>query len=229
MSGRVAVVTGGSRGLGAALVAELVARGDRVVTDARDAAALAAMVERLGHPEALVAVPGDLTDAGHRARLAALAGDRVDVLVNNAGILGPVPLPGVADLADGVLEDVFAVNTLAPASLMAALTPALVRAGGCLVNLSSDAAAGAYAGWGPYGASKAALDHLTATWAVEQPGLRGYAFDPGDMDTDMHRAWAPGAAGLPSAASVVPAVLALIDGGLPSGRYTVDDLRAVRA
>ena len=116
------------------------------------------------------------------------------------------------------------MNTVAPLALVQAVLPALERAGGVVLDVSSDAAVEAYEGWGGYGASKAALDRLSAVLAVEHPGLRVYAVDPGDMATDMHRAADPSATGLPEPATVVPALLRLVDGDLPSGRYRAAEL-----
>ena len=224
MTPPTALVTGASAGLGHALAAALSGRGWRLVVDARDADRLAAAVATLPHPELVTAMPGDVADPAHRAELAAAAGDRLDLLVNNASELGPTPLPRLADLPPAALERVLAVNTVAPLALIQAVLPALERARGAVLDVSSDAAVEAYEGWGGYGASKAALDRLTAVLAAEHPALRVYAVDPGDMATDMHRAADPDATGLPEPAAVVPALLRLVDGDLPSGRYRAADL-----
>jgi NAD(P)-dependent dehydrogenase (short-subunit alcohol dehydrogenase family) len=223
---RTALVTGASRGLGAALTRALVRRGWRLVTDGRDPDRLAAAVAALPRPDLVTALPGDVADPAHRAALAAAVPDRLDLLVNNASELGPTPLPRLAELPPAALERVLAVNTVAPLALLQAVLPALERAGGTVLDISSDAAVEAYEGWGGYGASKAALDRLSAVLAVEHPALRVYAVDPGDMATDMHRAADPGATGLPEPASVVPALLRLVDGGAPSGRYRAAELAA---
>ncbi len=120
----------------------------------------------------------------------------------------------------------FAVNTLAPLALLQVLLPHLRARRGRVINISSDAAVEAYEGWGGYGASKAALDHVSATLAVEQPDLRVYAFDPGDMRTDMQQAAFPGEdiSDRPTVESVVPSLLRLVDEELASGRYRVGDL-----
>jgi NAD(P)-dependent dehydrogenase (short-subunit alcohol dehydrogenase family) len=219
-----ALVTGASRGLGAALAETLSRRGWQLVVDGRDPDRLAAAVPALPRPDLVTALAGDVTDPAHRAALAAAVGDRLDLLVNNASELGPTPLPRLADLTPAALERVLAVNTVAPLALVQAVLPALERAGGVVLDISSDAAVEAYEGWGGYGASKAALDRLSAVLAVEHPGLRVYAVDPGDMATDMHRAADPGATGLPEPAAVVPALLPLVDGDLPSGRYRAAEL-----
>jgi NAD(P)-dependent dehydrogenase (short-subunit alcohol dehydrogenase family) len=221
-----ALVTGASQGLGRALATALSARGWRLVVDARDADRLAATVAGLPRPDVVTAVAGDVADAAHRAALAAAAGNRLDVLVNNASTLGPSPLPRLADLGADELERILRTNAVAPLALTQLLLPALRRASGRVLDISSDAAVEAYAGWGGYGASKAALDQLTAVLAVEHPELRVYAVDPGDMATAMQQAAFPGEDISDRAApeSVVPALLALVDGDLPSGRYRADAL-----
>jgi NAD(P)-dependent dehydrogenase (short-subunit alcohol dehydrogenase family) len=221
-----ALVTGASRGLGRVLATALNRRGRRLVVDGRDAARLAATVDGLPRPELVTAVPGDVADPQHRAALAEAVGPRLDLLVNNASELGPTPLPGLADLAPEELQRILTVNTVAPLALVQAVLPALRSANGTVVNVSSDAAVEAYAGWGGYGASKAALDQLTAVLAVEHPDLRVFAVDPGDMATDMQQAAFPGEdiSDRPPPESVVPALLALVDGDLPSGRYRAADV-----
>jgi NAD(P)-dependent dehydrogenase (short-subunit alcohol dehydrogenase family) len=215
-----AVITGASRGLGLALATELSQRGWRLVVDARDAARLDSAVAGLPRPDLVDAVPGDVADPAHRAALAAAAGDVLDLLVNNASTLGPTPLPRLADLPPAALEDVLRTNTVAPLALVQAVLPALERAGGTVVSVSSDAAVEPYPGWGGYGASKAALDLLTAVLAVEHPALRVVAVDPGDMATDLHAAADPGAdpAGLAAPGDVARALLRLLEGDLPGPR-----------
>jgi NAD(P)-dependent dehydrogenase (short-subunit alcohol dehydrogenase family) len=224
MTPPTALVTGASRGLGRALATALNGRGWRLVVDGRDGDRLAAAVAALPDPGLVTAVTGDLADPAHRAALAAAVPDRLDLLVNNASDLGPTPLPPLAGLPPAAFERVLAVNTVAPLALVQAVLPALERAGGTVVSVSSDAAAEAYPGWGGYGASKAALDQLTAVLAVEHPGLHVYAVDPGDMATDMHRAAAPEDDGLPAPETVVPALLRLLDDPPPSGRYRAAEL-----
>lgn len=238
----VAVVTGASRGLGLALTTELVRRGWHVIADARDAARLADAVNALpvqalpapnaakavAAAEAVTAVPGDVADAAHRRDLAdavACAG-RLDLLVNNASVLGPSPQPRLADYPIDVLEHVYAVNTIAPLALLQLLLEPLTQWGGGVVNVSSDAAVEAYQGWGGYGSAKAALDHLSAVLAVEHPGLRVYAVDPGDMATNLQQQAFPDEdiSDRASPDSVVPALMRLVEGDLPSGRYRAADL-----
>jgi NAD(P)-dependent dehydrogenase (short-subunit alcohol dehydrogenase family) len=221
-----ALITGASRGLGRALATALSDRGWRLVVDGRDAGRLHATAAGLPRPDRVTALPGDVADAAHRTALAEAAGPRLDLLVNNASDLGPSPLPRLADLRVEDLQRVLAVNTIAPLALFQAVLPALRAASGRVVNVSSDAAVEAYDGWGGYGASKAALDQLTAVLAVEHPELRLHAVDPGDMATDMHQAAFPGEdiSDRPAPESVVPALLALIAGDLPSGRYRAAEL-----
>ena len=211
-----AIVTGASRGLGLALCRALAERGWRLVVDAREAAALQEAAAEL---PAAVAVPGDVADPAHRAALVDAAGS-VDLLVNNASALGPSPLPALAELEPAAFEDVLRVNAVAPLALIQLALPRM-RPGACIVNVSSDAAVEPYAGWGGYGASKAALEQLTAVLAAEHPGLRVYAVDPGDMRTRMHQDAFPGEdiSDRPPPEASVPGVLALIEGELPSGRY----------
>jgi NAD(P)-dependent dehydrogenase (short-subunit alcohol dehydrogenase family) len=225
-----ALVTGASRGLGHALTAELVRRGWHVVIDARDAGRLAASVAELPDPTAVTAVAGDVVDDNHRLELAAAVHDRggLDLLVSNASILGPSPLPHLLDHPLPELLDVFEVNALAPIALLQLVLPSLQSRGGHVVHVSSDAAVEPYEGWGGYGAAKAALDHASRVLAVEHPDLRIWSFDPGDMDTELHRLAEPGEdlSHLPSPASVVPALLRLVDVRPPSGRYTAAELAA---
>ena len=223
MTTRTALITGASRGLGRALAAALSDRGWHLVVDGRDPARLAEAVSSLRR---VTAVPGDVADPAHRAALAEAVGPRLDLLVNNASELGPSPLPALAELRPEELQHVLDVNVVAPLALAQAVLPALRAADGTVVDISSDAAVEAYAGWGGYGASKAALDQLTAVLAVENPDLRIYAVDPGDMATDMHQAAFPGEdiSDRPAPETVVPSLLALLDGARPSGRYRAAEL-----
>jgi NAD(P)-dependent dehydrogenase (short-subunit alcohol dehydrogenase family) len=228
MTSRTALLTGGSAGLGRALLTALTADGWRVVTDARDARRLTATVAALTRPDLVTALPGDVADPAHRAALAAAVGDRLDLLVANASDLGPSPLPRLADLDPDRFAAVLAVDVVAPLALFQAVRPALERAGGRVLHVSSDAAVEAYPGWGGYGAAKAALDQLTAVLGAEHPDLRVWAVDPGDMATDMHQAAFPGEdiSDRPAPETVVPALLGLLRDDLPSGRYRAADLPA---
>jgi NAD(P)-dependent dehydrogenase (short-subunit alcohol dehydrogenase family) len=223
MTSPTALVTGASRGLGRALATALSDHGWRLVVDGRNPERLTAATAGLHD---MTAIAGDVADPAHRAALAAAIGPRLDLLVNNASALGPSPLPRLADLRPDQLDRILRINTVAPLGLVQLLLPVLRTAHGRVVNISSDAAVEAYPGWGGYGASKAALDQLTAVLAVEHPELRVYAVDPGDMATDMHQAAFPGEdiSDRPPPESVVPALLALIEGDLPSGRYRAADV-----
>ena len=217
-----AIVTGASRGLGLAFARALAERHWRLVIDARETAPLQAAASELG----AIAIPGDVADAAHREALVAAAGP-VDLLVNNASVLGPSPQPPLADYPLDVLEHVYRVNVLAPLALfqLARLNP-----GARVINVTSDAGAEAYEGWGGYGSSKAALEQLSAILAIEHPGLRIYAVDPGDMNTRMHQEAFPGEdiSDRPPPEDSVPGLLALVEGDVPSGRYRAAELE-VRA
>jgi len=224
----VALITGSSRGLGRALARTLAARGWTLVLDARGSPDLDGVARELAGWTRVVAVAGDVADPEHRAALAAAVdglGD-LDLLVNNASALGPSPMPALADFPLTELARVYEVNVLAPLGLIQLLLPALTRAGGRIVDVSSDAAVEPYPGWGGYGSAKAALDQLTAVLAAERPDLKVYGFDPGDMRTDLHQQAFPGEdiSDRPEPETVVPALLRLVDGDLPSGRYRVADL-----
>ncbi len=222
----VGVVTGASRGLGLALTRALAERGWRLVVDARGAGALREAVAGL---DGVHGVAGDLADPGHRSALVEAAGQPVDLLVNNASLLGPSPQPALADYPLAELRRLYEVNLLAPLALVQLLLPRL-RAGAAILDVTSDAAIEPYEGWGGYGCSKAALEQLTAILAAEHPGLRVYAVDPGDMRTQMHQEAFPGEdiSDRPPPEDSVPGLLALIEGSLPSGRYRAKDLGAAR-
>jgi NAD(P)-dependent dehydrogenase (short-subunit alcohol dehydrogenase family) len=220
-----ALVTGASKGFGRAVAAQLAARGWRLVLDARTEVDLERVAADL--PDS-VAVSGDVTDPLHREALAAavevLGG--IDLLVNNASELGPSPLPPLRDYPLDAARTVYETNVIAPLALIQLLLPSLAAAGGAVINISSDAAVEAYEGWGGYGPSKAALDHLGAVLAAEESAVRVYAFDPGDMRTDMHQRAFPGEdiSDRPEAHTIVPALLRLVDERPASGRYRAADL-----
>lgn len=222
-----AVITGASRGLGLALSRELDRLGWHLIVDARDEGTLRAAVTDLrGHQ--ITAIAGDVSDPDHRDALAgAVQGaGGLDLLVNNASTLGVTPLPHLSDYPIDELQRVLQINTVAPLALIQALLPNLIASQGAIINITSDAAAEAYEGWGGYGASKAALEQISAVLAAEQPEMRVYTFDPGDMRTKMHQDAYPGEdiSDRPEPEAVVPSLMRLITEGLPSGRYRAGDL-----
>src|SRR4051812_24508077 len=214
-----AIVTGASRGLGLALARALAERGWGLVIDARERLPLHEVATELARTTNVVALSGDVADPLHREALVAAAGT-VDLLVNNASVLGPSPQPGLADYPLDTLEHVYRVNVFAPLALIQ-LTRAPV-----IINITSDAAVEPYEGWGGYGSAKAALEQLTRILAVEHHDSRIYAVDPGDMNTRMHQEAFPGEdiSDRPPPEDSVPGLLALIEGELPSGRYQAREL-----
>lgn len=225
---KTALVTGASAGLGRATALALAARGWDLVLTARRLDPLVRVRDATG----AIAITGDVADPAHRARLATVLGelDRLDLVVNNASALGPSPMPHLADYPPAEFAAVLHTNVVAPLAILQSALPRLRVADGIVVDISSDAAVNAYAGWGGYGASKAALDQLTAIFAAEHPDLRVYSFDPGDMRTAMHQAAFPGEdiSDRPEPETVVPALLHLIDTRPPSGRYVASDLAVAR-
>ncbi len=220
----VALITGGSAGLGRALTHTLTDDGWTVVTDGRDAVRLSTATTGRAN---VVAVAGDVTDPGHRAALVREI-DRLgglDLLVHNASTLGPLPLRPLRELREEGLRATWEVNVVAPLALTQLLLPHLAASRGILLTISSDAALEHYETWGPYAATKAALEHLTLTLAAEE-SLTAYAFDPGDMRTAMHQDAFPGEdiSDRPLPETVAPHLLALLGSRPPSGRYRVADL-----
>jgi NAD(P)-dependent dehydrogenase (short-subunit alcohol dehydrogenase family) len=224
---QTAILTGASRGLGLALGRALIERDWRIVVDARGAGALE--TEWAGIPNA-TAIPGDVRDPAHRRALVEAAGDGIDLLVNNASLLGPSPQPPLSRYPLHELRHVYEVNVMGPLGLVQLALPRLSD-GARILNITSDAAVEPYDGWGGYGSSKAALEQLTAILAAEHPELRIYAVDPGDMNTQMHQAAFPGEdiSDRPPPEASVPGLLALIEGQVPSGRYRAADLVEARA
>jgi NAD(P)-dependent dehydrogenase (short-subunit alcohol dehydrogenase family) len=225
-----AIITGASRGLGLALAHALAERGWRLVIDARNEAELEAARAGLAELTKVVAIAGDVTDSWHRAALVEAAGERIDLLVNNASTLGASPLPPLGEYPAAVFEHVLRVNTIAPLVLMQIAMPR-IPAGGRIVNVTSDAAVEGYEGWGGYGASKAALEQLSNVLAAERPDLRVYAVDPGDMNTRMHQEAFPGEdiSDRPPPQDSVPGLLVLVEGDVPSGRHRAAELAAAAA
>jgi NAD(P)-dependent dehydrogenase (short-subunit alcohol dehydrogenase family) len=220
----VAIITGASKGLGRALAEALAARGWDLVLDARTAAVLQETADRLDmYGTRVSALPGDVTDVGHRAALVAAARrlGGLDLLVSNASALGAEPLVRLEALDPSGLRRALEVNVVAALGLVQEALPLLRASGaGTVIAVSSDAAAEAYETWGGYGASKAALDHLAAVLGAEEPGLRVWAVDPGDMATDLYAAAVPDDGDpRPAPASAVPGFLRLLDERPASGRY----------
>jgi NAD(P)-dependent dehydrogenase (short-subunit alcohol dehydrogenase family) len=225
----VAIITGASRGLGRALAGVLAARGWCLVLDARAAGPLRRAAEELAAPGTgapVTALAGDVTDPAHRSELVAAAWEYggLDLLVNNASALGAEPLVPLAELSPAGLREALEVNAVAPLALVQEALPMLRRSGGAVLNVTSDAAVEAYPTWGGYGASKAALEQWSAMLAEEEPGLRVWRVDPGDLRTALYDAAVPDdpdAANRPDPAEVAPALLSLWDRRAGSGRYTV--------
>ena len=226
----LAIITGASRGLGLALARALAERGWALVLDARGAGDLGRVARELGAVTEVAAVPGDVADDWHRHALIEAAGDQLDLLINNASTLGPSPQPALAKYPLTELEHVYRVNVIAPLALAQLALPRLPD-GGRIINVTSDAAVEPYEGWGGYGSSKAALEQLTAILGAEQPAIRVYAVDPGDMRTDMHQQAFPGEdiSDRPPPEDSVPGLLTLIEGDVPSGRYRARALADARA
>ncbi len=224
---RVGLVTGASQGLGQALTRALAERGWTLVVDARGADELHRATADWPNVHS---IPGDVADQWHRAALvdAVAQHGRLDLLINNASTLGPSPLPALLDLPLDAYTRLLDVDVVSPLALAQASRPWLAAGQGIVINVTSDAAAEAYAGWGGYGSAKAALEHLTAILAVEEPQLRWYAVDPGDLRTAMHQAAFPGEdiSDRPWPETVVPAFLRLIEERPPSGRWRAADLMA---
>ncbi|MGN6869934.1 MAG: SDR family NAD(P)-dependent oxidoreductase [Solirubrobacteraceae bacterium] len=221
----LAIITGSSRGLGLALARALAERGWALVLDARGGAELERAARELGAITEVIALPGDVADDWHRGALIEAAGEKVDLLVNNASLLGPSPQPPLGRYPLDTLERVYQVNVLAPLALTQLVLPRMADRG-AILNVSSDAAVEPYAGWGGYGSSKAALDQLSAILAEEHPTLRIYSVDPGDMRTRMHQEAFPGEdiSDIPPPEASIPGLLRLIEGELPSGRYVAREL-----
>jgi NAD(P)-dependent dehydrogenase (short-subunit alcohol dehydrogenase family) len=222
-----ALITGASRGLGLALARQLARQGWNLIIDARGAKALEIARLELSQWTGVVALAGDITSGKHRKTLAqsvANAG-KLDLLVNNASILGPSPQPSLLDYPLEILEEVYRVNTFAPLALIQEIRSSL-KEGACILNITSDAALEEYAGWGGYGSSKAALEQLSHILAIENKAWRIYWVDPGDMNTQLHQEAFPGEniEDRPLPETSVPGLLTLIQGAYPSGRYAARSL-----
>lgn len=224
---RTALITGASKGLGLALARALAGRGWNLIITARNADQLRIARDELAVLTHVAAIAGDVTDPAHRNALAVLARGHagLDAVINNAGALGPSPLPPLLDFPLDELTSVFDANVIAPLGIIQAVRAEL-KPRARILNVTSDAAVNAYPGWGGYGASKAALERVSSVLAVENPELRIYWVDPGDMRTDMHQAAYPGEdiSDRPRPEQRVPGFLALLESDLPSGRYSAESL-----
>ncbi|MDQ4078277.1 MAG: SDR family oxidoreductase [Chloroflexota bacterium] len=224
---RAALITGASRGLGLSLARELARRGWTLIIDARGAEALEAVANELSQWTEVIAIPGSVNDPEHQRALAAAAEEvnGLDALVNNASILGPSPQPVLLEYPLDVLEEVYRTNVVAPLALIQA-TRHHLKSGARIVNVTSDAAVEGYEGWGGYGSSKAALEQLSNVLAAENPSLRVYWVDPGDMRTQMQQEAFPSEdiSDRPLPEVSVPGFVQLLEGELPSGRYAAREI-----
>ena len=224
---KTALITGASRGLGLALARGLAARGWNLIITARDEDRLSLVRDDLATRTHVAAIAGDVADPAHRSALAVLARGHagLDAIINNASDLGPSPLPLLLDYPLAALIAVLETNVVAPLGVLQAVRAEL-KQGAHIINVTSDAAVNAYNGWGGYGASKAALEQLSAVFAAENPSIKVYWVDPGDLRTDMHQAAFPGEdiSDRPLPEVRVPAFVTLLEGDLPSGRYVAAEL-----
>jgi NAD(P)-dependent dehydrogenase (short-subunit alcohol dehydrogenase family) len=219
---KTGLITGASRGLGLALARELAAQGWALILDARGADTLESVQKELGAKTKVVTISGDVAAPEHRQQLAQAATNLggLDAVINNASVLGPSPQPNLLDYPLDVLESVYKTNVIAPLGVIQAVKNNL-KADARILNISSDAGVEPYAGWGGYGSSKAALEHLSAILAAENPQWKIYWVDPGDMRTEMHQAAFPNEdiSDRPLPEVSVPGLVELLTGSLPSGRY----------
>ncbi|HEY7582044.1 MAG TPA: SDR family oxidoreductase [Acidimicrobiia bacterium] len=227
---RVSIVTGASRGLGLALARRLARSNYRLVIDARGLDDLEQIRAELADLTKVIAVAGDISDADHRRRLVEAADGQLNLLVNNASILGPSPQPPLADYPLDVLEQVYRTNVIAPLGMIQLALPLLRLSQGTVINITSDAALEAYEGWGGYGSSKAGLEQMSRILAAEESRVRVYWVDPGDMNTRMHQEAYPGEdiSDRPPPEASVPGLMNLIESDRPSGRYAARDLVPAR-
>ena len=222
-----ALITGASRGLGLALVRQLAQNGWRLIIDARGKKALEQVHAELSPQTKVISIPGDVTAKSHHKKLLKAAQELggLDVLVNNASLLGPSPQPALLDYPLDVLQEVYRANVFAPLAIIQTVRSTL-KPDACIINVTSDAGVEAYGGWGGYGSSKAALEHLSHILAEENPGWRVYWVDPGDMRTQMQQEAFPDEdiSDRPLPEESVPGLLTLIEGQWPSGRYRAREL-----
>ena len=226
---KTALITGASRGLGFALALALAKNGWQLLINGRNAEALLTARDELAKHTKVVAISGDVRDEIHLLQLRNALRDQqwqLDLVVNNASALGVSPLASLLEHPVDNLHEVLHTNLIAPVSLLQKVQAHFTDQP-TIINISSDAAVAAYPTWGAYSSSKAGLDHLSAILAQEQAQWKVYAFDPGDMRTQMHQAAYPGEditdRPLPEEAAI-PALLKLLSSGAPSGRYSANDL-----
>jgi NAD(P)-dependent dehydrogenase (short-subunit alcohol dehydrogenase family) len=232
---QIALITGASQGLGLEIAREYARRGLGLILTARRRKPLEDAARELSSVTQVVAMPGDVADPAHAQRLVEAGLERfgrIDALINNASELGPSPMPALDELRTQDFERILQVNLVAPLELIQLVLPAMrLRGEGLIVNVTSDAAVQAYPTWGGYGASKAALEHLSRVLAaeLEGTGVRVYVVDPGDMDTAMHHAAEPGVdlSHLPTPDVVAPAFVRLLEESAPSGRFEAQKLLTV--
>ena len=226
---RTAIVTGASRGLGLELARALAQRNWAIALDARHTGPLEAARQELASLTSVVALPGDVRDPSHLAELVEKAGrlGPLAAVINNASLLGPSPQPPLASYPISTLREVYEANVFAPLRLIQLALPHLEERAR-IVNVTSDAGVESYEGWGGYGSSKAALEHVSSILGAEHPGLRVYWVDPGDMRTQMQQEAFPGEdiSDRPPPSNSVPGFLALLEGDLPSGRYRASEVPA---
>ncbi len=225
------LVTGASRGLGFEIASILARRGARLVIAARQAPALEKAAAALRKHTDVVAVAADVSQSAEEIVAQGMARfGRIDALINNASELGPSPMPALDSLSWEALQRILRVNAVAPLHLIQIVLPGMRKQGqGTIVNITSDAGVNAYPGWGGYGASKAALEHLSRTLAVELEGsgVRILVVDPGDMNTAMHALAEPGVdlSNLPHPSQVAPAIVELLENEtLGALRYQAQEL-----
>jgi NAD(P)-dependent dehydrogenase (short-subunit alcohol dehydrogenase family) len=233
INGKTALVTGASRGLGFAVADLLLRRGANVIITARHPGGLDAAKRSLARHGNVIAVAADVSENAEGVVAAGLERfGTIDILINNASELGPSPMPALADLPWQAMERILRVNVTAPLHLMQLVLPGMrARNAGTIVNISSDAGVNAYPGWGGYGASKAALEHVSRVLAAELEGsaIRVLTIDPGDMDTRMHRDAEPGVdiSHLAKPEAVAPAIVTLIeDDAIGGGRHEAQAMLA---
>lgn len=221
---QTALITGASKGFGLAIAEALAQRGWKLIINARNAEHLLKAQRNLEQYTEVVAISGDVRDEIHLLQFAEKLEQlnwTLDLVINNASTLGVAPQPMLLDYPIDAIHQIFHTNVIAPLSLLQKVETFL-KPEAKILNISSDAAVNAYENWGGYGASKAALDHLSAIMGKENPQLTIYAFDPGDMRTEMHQAAFPGEdisdRPLPEEVAV-PSALQLIQEPYESGRY----------